>query len=126
MAKYDEFIIEDPKTVFMDYGLYSMCNKVPVALENNPDAENTWMATEQFPTVGFMRYLIALRNQGDDFRKQKIARTILRASNGDDFYLYLLPNLDFVGSDGWSFAMTPDIRRKFACKIREFKKLNPR
>jgi hypothetical protein len=116
MTKYQEHIIADPQKVMIDYSLFSFCEHVPVRLDA---CDRGFAPSIELPTKGTLKYLDALKKQNDAFRSLPLNRTIAYASNGC-YWLVLLPTNDIVVSRGFTFALTPDIRRSLVKKIKEF------
>jgi hypothetical protein len=116
-----KYIIKDPKNVLIDYNSFSMCQEIPVCLDDN--GKSGWTESKVFPTAGFLNYLNALKESPLEFREIELARTITEY----DFAgkkVYVLPTADVVTTPGWSLSTTLETRKHMLKTIREYRTLN--
>lgn len=136
----EQYTLADPKKQLIDHNLWALCEKIPVAYEQDSQ-DSGWLKCVPLNTSVILPFLNALKLSPATDTDSKKMRTISIVHITNDVDIYILPVLPLCKNEkthwlywvnnkcatpentfpkNWTFYMTPDIRRAIAAQMKVY------
>lgn len=89
----EQYTLVNPKNVFMDYNLWSMCKTLPVAIEGQ-ESNTGFAQCVQLETKVLLPFIQNLKNAPAEISKKPEMRTISIVNMKHGAKAYIFPNLE--------------------------------
>ena len=140
-VKYDfveRYTLVNPKNIFANHEAWALCDNMPVAYENSQE-KSCWNKCVKLNTSIMLPFIRACKASPNEDLVPEKNRTVSIVHVNKDIDIYVVPMLPMLKSDldcwlfwvnrkqrtkdnqfpkGWSFYMTPDIRKALANEIK--------
>ncbi|MCQ2562338.1 MAG: hypothetical protein MJ158_01835 [Alphaproteobacteria bacterium] len=127
-----EYVLVDSKMCLSNYGYFSLCKHIPVAIETK-DSTGFYNCIQLPTSAVFMDYLNILYNLPAEELANPLTRTITVFTLDKDKYIYVLPPFKALTGNvvvhfeedptakGWPLYVTPELNKTL---VRQLKKYN--
>ena len=121
-----KYFLVNPKCLFTNYELFSLCETVPVAIESEQAGLTGFCDTISLPTQDFLPHLRALYNAPNEVAANPANRVLyeIKLQNGEKMYIY--PSLKYPKNPWMSFEknvafnVNPELNKIIVSVLKKF------